>query len=174
MGAAGAGNGFSQRFFVPAPTFTTGPWYHIAAVYDGFGRTLTFYLNGDIVEVLNLGSAPPVNLTSAHIGAWLGFDQNFYRFMDGQIDEVAIYATALPPERIAAHYQAAFAPIPPWLNHTRLTGAILFSWEGDGFALQQTTNVANPFAWTDIPNANLSPYQVLTQPGQRFFRLRRP
>ena len=66
-GAAGAGNGFSQRFFVPAPTFTTGPWYHIAAVYDGFGRTLTFYLNGDIVDVLNLGSAPPVNLTSAHM-----------------------------------------------------------------------------------------------------------
>ena len=98
-----------------------------------------------------------------------GFDQNFYRFMDGQIDEVAIYATALPPERIAAHYLAA---ITPRLNFTRLPTLLLFSWEGEGFILQQTTNLANP-SWTDIPTSIPSPYGVSIQPGQRFFRLRK-
>jgi hypothetical protein len=132
---------------------------------------MTFYLNGTIASVLVLGSAPPVNLTSAHIGAWLGFDQNFYRFMNGQIDEVAIYATALTPERIAAHYQAAFASVTPLLKYTRLPTDLLLSWEGNGFILQQTANLLNP-SWTDIPGANSSPYAMPIQPGQRFFRLR--
>jgi hypothetical protein len=140
-----AGQGFSERFFIEDDAVTTG------------------------------ANAVPVNLTSAHIGAWLGFDGSFYRFLDGQIDEVAVYAAALSPDRIAAHYQAAFAPITgPLITYTLQGATMQVSWSGgSGFMLQHNSDPNDPAGWTDLPAGNFSPITVSLGSAQDFFRLRK-
>jgi hypothetical protein len=86
--------------------FTTEVWLHVVSVYDTIAGTFAFYINGAPYAVIPLDYAPPALLTTSHLGAWLGFDGNLYRYLDGQIDEFAVYATALTPDRIAAHYAA--------------------------------------------------------------------
>ena len=57
----------------------------------------------------------------------------------------AIYATALPPGRIAPHYQEAFTPVPsPLITYTRQGAALRMEWAAAGFVLEQTTDLANP------------------------------
>lgn len=79
-------------------------WYHVVGVYDG--AQIQIYVNG-------IASAAPVPATCVvntntplRIGA--GTTETAPSlFFPGRIDEVAIYPTALTPEQIYAHYDAA-------------------------------------------------------------------
>jgi hypothetical protein len=88
---------------------TTGAWTHIAVVLDYAGDTIQIYING----VAQIGSpsvtfgassytrgTPTQNDRIASSPAGVGF-------FHGNLDEVAIYPTALSAARIAAHYAAA-------------------------------------------------------------------
>src|SRR5262249_49615747 len=87
------GGGQLSSFRIADPSlFTTDLWLQIVSVYDAVGGTFSFYINGAPYSVVNLEFAPPVYLTTSHLGAWLGLDGNLYRFLDGQIDEFAVYA----------------------------------------------------------------------------------
>jgi hypothetical protein len=169
------GFGFKQPDFLlsdlhwltDSSVYTNAVWLHLAVVYDTWEGTFTFYTNG--VQAALFGAAVPAYMPASHLGVSLLDAQNVGA-LDGLIDEVAVYPTALSPDRIAAHYQAAFAS---QIKYTYEAGIIFFSWEGTGFILQQSTNFADPSSWTDIPFADLSPYARSIQPGQRFFRLRK-
>jgi hypothetical protein len=87
--------------------FKTNEWMLLATVYDSVAQTFRLYVNGAQAAEFNLDYAPPAYLGPSHLGAWLGLDGVLHRFLDGQIDEVAVYARALSAERIAAHYDAA-------------------------------------------------------------------
>ncbi len=68
----------------------------------------------------------------------------------------AIYATALAPGRIAPHYQEAFTPVPSLLiTYTRQGAALRMEWAAAGFVLEQTTDLANPSGWTDVPGGDV-------------------
>jgi len=85
-------------------------WYHIVSTYDATagGATKT-YVNGALVANGAHTSARNVNMNfGSQIGAWNGG-----RNLPGHIDEVAMYATVLPPDRVVAHYLAAGLPAPP-------------------------------------------------------------
>lgn len=79
-----------------APTeFTTGRWYHIAAVFDGVN--VKIYIDGKM-DVSKAATVPTINLTD-----W----RNFYiglseggRFLDGNISEVRVWKKALTPKEI--------------------------------------------------------------------------
>src|SRR5262249_644576 len=105
-----SGGGFNNDYPVTDPAvFTTNVWLHLAAVFNTANPpSFRFYTNGVLAKLINLDNAPAAWLTNSHIGSWLGLDGNLSRFFDGQIDEVAVYAAALPPARIAAHYQSVF------------------------------------------------------------------
>lgn len=49
-------------------------------------------------------------------------------------------------------------------------GNIIFSWTGDGFRLQQNSDL-NQTNWLDVPGGNSSPVSVPIGPGNMFFRL---
>ena len=172
IGAVGEGS--SDDFLVADPSYTTNVWYHLAAVYNLNSGTFDFYVNGKLARSVALDVGDQVLCSYPTIGAWLRLDGYFHRFLEGQVDEVAVYWTPLTADRIAAHYQAAFASVaPPLITYTRQGNNLQLSWStGPGFILQQTTTLNNP-SWTDIPNANSSPYVITIQPGQRFFRLRK-
>lgn len=76
---------------------------HIVGTYDGTSTRL--YVNGQFVA----GPVPyalNVTLAWAYIGA---SNSPLTNFITGDIDEVAIYNTALSPTRIQAHYAAGYS-----------------------------------------------------------------
>lgn len=81
-------------------------WYHVVVTNDVVADQTKFYLNG--VEVSDDGDNTLQNVvfgvTGMQIGAW-----DNTRHLDGRIDEVAIYGTALSSSDVAAHYAAATA-----------------------------------------------------------------
>jgi hypothetical protein len=88
-------------------------WHHIAVSYI-FGKpeSIRGYIDGRSTEgTWDYGGASPqgpvVDNDALWIGSALGLNQsNSFR---GSIDEVAIYRTALSPERIAAHWRVVEA-----------------------------------------------------------------
>lgn len=85
---------------IQTASFDVTPWHHVVAVYDGAQQHL--YVDGDSKAVagdVNPISTNPRNLQIggpiSDCAAWIG-----------EIDEVAIYAKALPQDRINAHFKA--------------------------------------------------------------------
>jgi hypothetical protein len=92
-------NATAQPF--PLPWVAEEKWYHLAAVFSG--GTVNYYVDGQQAGVQTaIDATPPVGFTGLfQIGA--GSPAADWGF-PGKIDEVAIYDTALSPERIGAHY----------------------------------------------------------------------
>jgi hypothetical protein len=77
-------------------------WHHFVATYDGSASRI--YLDGNLVATQPAALA--LNATNASL--WMGasiFDTAAY--FAGIMDEVAVYGTALPGARIAAHFHAS-------------------------------------------------------------------
>ena len=83
------------------PPVVLDEWTHLAAVYDG--QTKYFYVNGMLVGSQTIGFVPN-DLRPLRIGAGRNeFNPGGYWFT-GTIDEVAVYNTVLPAERVQYHY----------------------------------------------------------------------
>lgn len=90
---------------LPGPAVQLNTFAHLVGVYDG--STLSFYVNGILVAQRNntlfgVNDSSPLRIGG---GATEG-DGNF--FFEGDVDEVAVYGTALGEDRILAHYVAGF------------------------------------------------------------------
>jgi hypothetical protein len=87
-----------------------GNWHHVAATYTfGSGKSIRGYIDGrEVAGTWDMGGAtdkgPVVDDDELWIGSSLG--GSAASTFNGLIDEVAIYRTALDPQRIAARYQA--------------------------------------------------------------------
>jgi hypothetical protein len=81
-------------------------WHHLVATYDSAAAVESVYLDTALLGQKASSLALPDQGISFTIG-----NQNcscdFTIAFRGDLDEVAIYATALSPERIKAHYDAA-------------------------------------------------------------------
>ena len=84
--------------FTPSPM--TGATYHVVGTYDG--TDLLLYVNG----VLRGGSSTTASVAATSLGVRRGWGLGTAGYTDGRLDELAVYATALSPERILAHYNA--------------------------------------------------------------------
>jgi len=82
---------------------TVGTWRHLALVRDG--RRVRVYLDGQTPPEID-GQLPP---QPAGRWAFVGGRGDNQANFEGLVDEVALYARALPPEEIAAHVRAATA-----------------------------------------------------------------
>lgn len=97
-------NGSGSVFSITGGPYTVGQWCHLVAVYDATVPSATLYLNGAQVAqstTPNGTYAPNPSYPFAIGGYWDGTENPFV----GGIDEVAIYATALPSSKVLAHYQ---------------------------------------------------------------------
>ena len=86
--------------------FLPGTWHHVVSVGDG--QTLKTYYDGQLVGT---GGTPITDTYGSsafnvNIGGG-GIYDGTGNFFKGQLDEVAIYTTALSEERIKAHFLAA-------------------------------------------------------------------
>lgn len=80
-------------------------WVHLVGTYDAATQTKSFYVNGALISqatgvTVNVNPSRPVR-----IGAGATEGGGNYWF-NGSVDEVAVYNTVLPGDRITAHYQA--------------------------------------------------------------------
>jgi hypothetical protein len=74
-------------------------WDHLVAVYTG--SNTTFYVNGVARGTTAMATYLPNSGTSFCIGS----RDTGYGYFDGNIDEVAMYSTALSAQQVQAHYQ---------------------------------------------------------------------
>jgi len=87
--------------WTPAASFDISQWHHYAGSFDG--TTLRFYVDGSQVATL-----PASGNAAADTGPlFIGRDDGFTRWGSAYIDEVAVYNSALPANRILAHAQAS-------------------------------------------------------------------
>jgi hypothetical protein len=73
------------------------------------GSTMTLYRNG--LQIAQRADLPAT--ATANISGYIASQANNLYYLNGRIDDVAIYASALPPSTIASHYQAALYGPPP-------------------------------------------------------------
>jgi RHS repeat-associated protein len=96
----------------PTKLVNDGAWHH--AVLSSMGATQTLYLDG--VSVGTLANPASVNtsaLTFNQVGAayasspasWPGWGGTAQRYLNGLVDEVALYSHPLGPAAVAAHYK---------------------------------------------------------------------
>lgn len=128
---------------VAANTLRTGQWHHLVFTYRG--STGTLYLNGKVLASKTL--ARPQNWTHLNLSS-----------IDGSVDEVALYNSALSVDRLRAHYVAGVAPpIPQNRQGAKQALLPLVSWRGNGNTFQRpaeiiTTNASDKstlLLWAD-------------------------
>ena len=85
-----------------------GAWHHVVVVFDR-DTGISFFVDGSPSGTA-LGASPGTVSNSAplQVGKVSG-----YSYFTGDIDDVAVYATALPPARIQAHRAAALTDTTP-------------------------------------------------------------
>jgi hypothetical protein len=104
-------NGVTRTISSPEGYIQTGKWYHLVGTVDEVSGGGVLYIDGVPV---NSDSATG-NLDSGSNSALIGRDTNLATFLDGSIDDVRIYNTALTQEQI--QYLYAGTPPAPLSNH---------------------------------------------------------
>jgi RHS repeat-associated protein len=102
---------------------TDGNWHQIALSYDGSG-TLTYFADG---QQIGTSGISPLATNLSQTGLLLGngyHNGNYASPYYGKMDEVSIYATALTPARINAHFRSAAAVACPQVASSGYAGSV--------------------------------------------------
>ncbi len=151
-------------------SFPDGTWHHVATIGDG--KSVKNYFDGKFV---NQATATASNYGSStynvHVGGGGAFDATGNHFT-GEIDEVAIFAKAIPAERIAAHFKAgkeggSFASDPATLKVARTAAGLSIEWQGGG-VLESAAAVTGP--WVAVSGA-ASPYSAAASGSAQYYRV---
>jgi hypothetical protein len=96
-------DGTETLSFTAANSLSDGAWHHLVVTYDG-ATSMAVYADGAVVGAAQATSgvlATVLDLTGLEVGR-----DNAAGFFSGTLDEAAIYNTALPADRVAAHFAA--------------------------------------------------------------------
>lgn len=89
---------------------TTGVWYHVVAAHDYSAETVRFYIDGVLLSTYDSSANATPTAIAANESICLGAygDNNglYAHFMNGWMQEAAIYGHALSAYHVAAHYRA--------------------------------------------------------------------
>ncbi|RZK60792.1 MAG: hypothetical protein EOO59_06645, partial [Hymenobacter sp.] len=100
-----AGNDLTSNVVLP-----TGKWSHLAVVWHGTALTADIYLNGTLAQTLQYSAA--LNLPSGgtfQLGTFVG---NSSYCVNGRLDEVRLYTTALTAANIQADMFSTVSSVP--------------------------------------------------------------
>lgn len=111
---------------LPAGTLRAGEWQHLVYTYDR--GTASLYHNGRLLAAKP--QTRPLPWGTFILGATLGEQGSPFW---GGVDEAALYAHALPLERVRAHYVAGVAPRLPSADGLQTPLLPLVRWEDGGF-----------------------------------------
>ncbi|WP_256840631.1 PKD domain-containing protein, partial [Ornithinimicrobium faecis] len=99
-----------ENTIISSDAYNDGNWHHVVATQGGDGMAL--YVDGQ------LNGTNPQTQAQDYTGYWrVGGDSVWggasSNYLNGQIDEAAVYATVLNAERVQAHYLAGIQELPP-------------------------------------------------------------
>ncbi len=83
------------------PALTAGDWAHVAAVRDTDAGTVSFYVNGDLLETVEYAGEAAGGSASELLFGALDLEDDF----SGQMDEVRVWNSARTGHQIAENYQ---------------------------------------------------------------------
>ncbi len=113
ISGVGIGDGVGNLETMKTPQWTSaldhfGQWCMVATVYDPDAKSVTCYFNGRAVETEILTELPRVVFGPALIGAWNPSKERKTQdcVLDGRMDELMIFRSALSPEEILKIYEA--------------------------------------------------------------------
>ena len=135
---SGYGDVLESATAVSPADVTANRWFHLVAVHDRDQGTVALYINGNL-DSQGVHACQPVSLASApHLGSrgMATVDTNGtlsdpgFEFLQGTLDEVAIYTAPLGSDVIRLHYQTAQgAPTQPVaLSASKEGNQLLLSW----------------------------------------------
>ncbi|MEI9921933.1 MAG: fibronectin type III domain-containing protein [Bacteroidota bacterium] len=134
--------------------WATNTWHHIVLTYDG--TTAILYADGTQVASV----AKSWNLTKNKV--WVGHNVNGNWWWNGQVDDVAIYSSALTSTQVAA--LAAIPPTPTSPSATAASSTQLnLSWTDassteTGFAIERSTTSGSGYTLLTTTAANATSY----------------
>lgn len=82
-------------------SFSTGTWYHLAVSYNAASGIATFYINGSPVGT---GTGGPSSIYNNNIDFTIGRFTGGSSYIDGILDEIAIYSRTLSDAEIETLY----------------------------------------------------------------------
>lgn len=168
---ATGGNGFIGNFGYPLPADT---WHHLALVTDETGARVYY----DGVQAANGGGGNPASSSDQDViiggGGDVWSSGETVSLLTGQLDEVAIYRTALSGADLTRHVNAAKGNLPVGPNQINLItlsqGHVVINWNAPG-TLQSAPAAAGTYV--DVPGATAPPYATPLGTGPTFWRVRR-
>jgi len=114
--------------------FQTGYWYHVVGTYDGAVQRV--FVNGKVSSTATEQSGPIAYPPKTWVALGVYKDDDEHHTMNGQLQDAAIFDSALTPEQVAARFHArksefpdmdAAAPVvadwPTYLRDNHRTGA---------------------------------------------------
>jgi hypothetical protein len=130
MAYAGVWLGGTEYSLQPTSTASNiGSWVHWAVTRSG--ATLTLYRNG--VQVAQRTDLPAA--ATANISGWIGAQGGSAYFLNGRVDDVAVYNQALTANQVSDNYAAGVngvAPVDPsagvYRDTVLSTGSLLSYW----------------------------------------------
>jgi hypothetical protein len=159
---------------IAGPALATGTWYNVAVTSEGNSETL--YLNGQSVATGSLPISTPAN-TQLYMGTIPG-GLGTTRILDGEVDQVYVYSTALTQAEIQQLYLAGLgghtaAPLPaaavtPDLTSLVTATAIQAGLQAPNAAGLQTPNAAVSGAPDKVAGPGPSLSQASGQGGGQF------
>jgi hypothetical protein len=96
----------TREVYGPAVRVDNGAWHHVVVLFDR-DTGIIVYVDGTNVRTNLVGITGSVSNSGALI---IGKSAGYNNFA-GNLDEVALYAGLLSPERIAAHHQAGIGQL---------------------------------------------------------------
>jgi len=89
-------------------TLSDNTWYHVVFTYDGSNNAtgMNFYLNGSLTSKATVANQTLGTITYTSINLNIGARENGIRPWNGDIDEVAVFNTALSADKITQIYDA--------------------------------------------------------------------
>jgi hypothetical protein len=82
-----------------------GRWHYLAITYSAAADRVTGYVDGHDLGALTPVTAINLSASQIRVGYWI--DTAVNQDVTGDLDEVAVYPTALSPARIQAHFLAS-------------------------------------------------------------------
>ncbi len=146
-------------------TLAINTWHHVALVRAG--DQLTVYLNGETAHP-EIQATLAKNYNANQIT--LGTRSDGYGPFQGRLDEVVVFDTALPPEKVQAHFNSAKADAPA--RDVILQDQPLAYWRLDETEGQVATSIAPPhkrlvkLAWKNLPAGLIAPAEVVLLDAQ--------
>lgn len=118
-------NGAEQRITSPLP-YNDGEWHHVVSTLDSSGMRM--YVDGELVGQNAANSAQVYNghWRAGGDRVWSGASSNF---LNGWLDEVAVYPRALNATEVGEHYVLGSG------NHPNVAPVASFTYESDHLAV---------------------------------------